>query len=761
MGREVDLRAPAAGAVPPGRADRLEALADEASGRLPGEHRVRVAALDGATGNPSRVESSAAPAERGDEIRRALAHVGALGGALGLAEGQPPEFVPDPAVQRTSGGAAVVHLQQRFAGIPIFQAADAVRFDPDGSIVDVVGTTVTVDGHPSPLPARSVEDAALLAARHCATPAPDEAGGVDAYGQPLAPAGVELGDFRPRVITAFTTSPEQPAVLEPGPFDGELTARLVWFPLSGALRLAWEVILALPGGAGQYRTLVDAQDAEGTILYCRDLTLSLAARGNVYTRDGAGAREMVDFPRPLGDYPVPAPAGLPEGFPDPWLAADQTSGNSVHAHLGDDGPAASGAHEGDDVVFDPADATGDDQKVLNIFYFNCYMHDLFYLLGFTEPHYNFQRDNLGRGGRGGDPVDARSFPGPVWGTASMSRSTDGRSATMRMGLVAQTGRHTAFDSSVVFHEYAHGVSNRLVGGGMDEASLDAPQSAGANEGISDFVACTVNGTTVVGDWVTGTPGGIRAFPYDADFPDSFGDLGSGRYDGSPPHPIGEIWCATLMEMSRAIGGPLSLQILIDGLKLAPTNPSFLDLRDAILMAAGHLATAGGGDPEALERDIWAAFAKLGMGPEAQSDGPFLTGIVPDFAPPGGAPQRVLEVEARPDVVIPDFDPAGVRSSLVVAEDETMASVGVSVEITHPFVGDLRIRVITPAGATIMLSDRGEGMADLRRVFRAAAVPALGELAGTSTRGEWTLWASDHTGRDVGRLVSWGLMFVLE
>ena len=35
---------------------------------------------------------------------------------------------------------------------------------------------------------------------------------------------------------------------------------------------------------------------------------------------------------------------------------------------------------------------------------------------------------------------------------------------MKMGLVSATNRHTAFDASVVFHEFMHGVTNRLVGG---------------------------------------------------------------------------------------------------------------------------------------------------------------------------------------------------------------------------------------------------------------------------------------------------------
>ena len=70
---------------------------------------------------------------------------------------------------------------------------------------------------------------------------------------------------------------------------------------------------------------------------------------------------------------------------------------------------------------------------------------------------------------------------------------------MKMGLVTSTNRHTAFDSTVVFHEFMHGVTNRLVGGPLNVRALDAPQSGGMGEGWGDYVACTITGRTVVGD----------------------------------------------------------------------------------------------------------------------------------------------------------------------------------------------------------------------------------------------------------------------
>ncbi len=332
-----------------------------------------------------------------------------------------------------------------------------------------------------------------------------------------------------------------------------------------------------------------------------------------------------------GDYSlVTLPNGLPAAFPDTWVASNKTIGNSTNAHLSAAGATLTGAVINSVLTFDPTDATGDDQKILNIFYYCCYMHDFSYLLGFREASANFQTDNLGRGGSPGDPVDARSWPGAVFGTANMSRSVDGTSPIMNMGMVTSTNRHTAFDSTVVFHEFTHGITNRLVGGGLNQNSLDSIQSGGMGEGWSDYMACTINDVVVVGNWVVNNPAGIRGFPYDSNFPDGFGALGTGRY--TEVHNIGEVWCATLMELNRRTNKHLALQLVIDALKLSAANPSFLNMRDHIVTALENMRLSGRlntNQRNGAWQSFWSVFARFGMGPQAASNGAQLTGIVGD------------------------------------------------------------------------------------------------------------------------------------
>jgi extracellular elastinolytic metalloproteinase len=595
MSREVDRRRRRPGMVTPERAARLRELAAEVSERLPGEQRLEVAAVDATTGNPAAVLSASAPAQRGNYVQRALAHLQATGRALGLEETQASEYVVDPSEQRTSADAVTVHAQQRYQGIPIFQAARAVLFDPDGRLTRTVGTTVTIPHELAVAPRLSVEEAVLAAAEHVAEPDRDERGQTDEFGEPLELAGVRLDGFVIQVTATFPDRPERPTVLAPGPFAENIRASLTWFALDADdVRLGWLVTLTMPGHAALYRVVVDA--ATGEVLYSRQQVRTVAARGGALPVDGAGAHRTGELPRPLAEYGLPVPAGLSAGFP---------------------------------------------------------------MLGLRETDGSLQRDNAGGGGIAAAPVGARAHPGPVVGTANMFTPVDGSSPVMTMGLVRRTGRHTALDPSVVYHEYLHGVTNRLVGGPLNVDALDEPQSGGMGEGWGDYLACVIIRTEVIGAWVVDRPGGIRGFPYDAEFPDDFGDLGSGRY--TRVHAIGEIWCATLMEMTRRVGQPLAVQLVVDALKLSRANPSFLDMRDAILAALDGKLTAGQLDRaahHAARRGIWTAFARFGMGPAADCVGATLLGVRADFALPDLPPEP--EPGPAPEVVGPAPEPASGR-----------------------------------------------------------------------------------------------------
>jgi extracellular elastinolytic metalloproteinase len=289
------------------------------------------------------------------------------------------------------------------------------------------------------------------------------------------------------------------------------------------------------------------------------------------------------------------------------------------------------------------------------------------------------------------------------------------------------------------------------------------------EGWSDYFACTINNTTVAGAWVVNDPAGIRGFPYDTNFPDHFGKLGTGRYmehpmtGEVPVHNIGEIWCATLMEMNRRIGVNLALQLVVDALKLTPANPSFLDARDAILAALDNKLAAGqmtSTEHATARRGIWAAFARFGMGPAAQSNGASLSGIVADFNVPADTTEPSIRVETSPNLAIPDNLPTGVTGVLTITQSGRIKKLTVSINIEHTYIGDLQVSLTSPGNSTILLHNRtGAGTDNLLKSYTSDDI--LAPLLGEQAQGDWTLKVVDTAIADVGVLRNWSIEVSLE
>jgi extracellular elastinolytic metalloproteinase len=356
---------------------------------------------------------------------------------------------------------------------------------------------------------------------------------------------------------------------------------------------------------------------------------------------------------------------------------------------------------------------------------------------------------------------------------------DGNSPTMNMGLVTNTNRHTAFDATVVFHEYMHGVTNRLVGGPMNTQALQEPQSKSMGEGWGDYLSCTLTNRIVVGSWVTNQPNGIRSAPYDSNYPGHFGQIGQGIY--TTPHRVGEIWCAALLEMNRNLntrlgtprGQRLALQLVIDALKLAPANPNMLEMRDSIVKALDDKRNSTAGlnstDHTNASNGIWAAFAKFGMGANARSNGakfdvvedftvpPVGTSPSPPDKPPSPPPASgVVRVQDGERVAIPDGQPDGITRVVRIDAAGKIKRLTVHVDINHPYVGDLRVVLTPPDWTSIVLHDFAFGEPDLVRDYTVESKPTLAPLIGRQAQGDWKLAVSDQMSGDSGALRGWGV-----
>ena len=102
------------------------------------------------------------------------------------------------------------------------------------------------------------------------------------------------------------------------------------------------------------------------------------------------------------------------------------------------------------------------------------------------------------------------------------------------------------------------------------------------------------------------------------------------------------------------------------------------------------------------------------------------------------------------VPIPDNDPAGVTSVIVVPDEATAVSVSAQLDVTHTWVGDLRI-VLEHDGTEVALWDRtGGSNQNITQSF------SLEAFAGKSVSGDWTLTLADHAAEDTGSLNRWTL-----
>jgi uncharacterized repeat protein (TIGR01451 family) len=472
-------------------------------------------------------------------------------------------------------------------------------------------------------------------------------------------------------------------------------ATLVWLPMNpSTLRLCWQVELATRARGEWHRLLVDAETGE--VLLRRSLTDYLTdATYRVFTSDSPtpfspghatpAAAQPAGVTRELLTFSALSTLASPNG----WIndGVNETLGNNVDAHLDrndDDLPDLPRPHGSPDRVFDfPLDLTKAPSSygaasVVQLFYWNNWMHDRLYELGFTEAAGNFQTTNFSRGGEERDAVLADAQDGGGFNNANFSTFEDGVPPRMQMYVFSgpTPDRDGALDAEVVLHEYAHGLSRRRVGGG---AGLSASQARGLGEGWSDFYALALlsqpgddlDACYAMAGYVTYRLDGlnesyyfgIRRYPYSTDLrksPLTFKDIDptrAGSHAGVPINPTigdfimadevhnqGEVWCITLWEARRNLirklgfeaGNRLVLELVTDAMNLTPPEPTFLEARDAILQA--DLVKTGGANRD----ELWAAFGKRGLGFSAACPRSFTTiGVEEAFDVPDS-----LEVAGR-------------------------------------------------------------------------------------------------------------------
>ena len=583
---------------------------------------------------------------QGDPLDIALAYIRQTHANRGLGEADLADLVVTDRYTTKHNGVTHIYLRQRYAGIEVFSANANINIAADGSVISMGEMLV-----PS-----------LGKAVNTITP---KVSAVDAVQAAASSLGLALSE--PLEVLESVGAADQAVILSDGGISLEqIPVKLVYQPMAdGTVRLAWNVTIYQLDALHWWDMRVDALD--GKVLDQFDLVINdnfdapagaapLAARwiaAAAQPEVGGGQYNVYALPAESpshgGRSVVSDPANSlasPYGWHDTNGAAGAefttTQGNNAHAYTDTDNnnspDSGSSPSGGSSLNFDfPVDlgqapSTYRPAAVSNLFHWNNTVHDLMYQYGFDEVSGNFQENNYGRGGSASDYVYAEAQDGGGTNNANFATPTDGGNPRMQMYLWNYTSpqRDGDFDNGIIVHEYGHGISIRLTGGPSNSSCLNNQEQGG--EGWSDFFGIWMTiepgdagtdrrgvGTYVLGQTTTGV--GIRTYPYSTDM-----SIDPRTYDtiktAAVPHGVGSTWAAMLWEMNWALinqygfdpniytgtgGNNIALQLVIDGLKLQPCSPGFVDARNAILQA-DQVNNAG-----ANQCLLWTAFAKRGLG----------------------------------------------------------------------------------------------------------------------------------------------------
>lgn len=436
-------------------------------------------------------------------------------------------------------------------------------------------------------------------------------------------------------------------------------AKLVAFAAPGGVRLGWQTVTLAEG----YLHVLDA--ATGRVLYRQDLRAD---------DNGPSADVWTNYPG------APAGGKQKQTSLKGWIAPGATTLSGVSSHVYTDLNDDNIANAGEEIT---PNAPGDwrfpftdftatvgppcapslqcswnpevayswqanaKQNATQIFYYTSNFHDHLAAapIGFTRAAGSFDAVD-------GDAVEANAidgadtaegFPDPYHtDNANMTTPPDGTAPLMQMYLFKDPSwpedpflaGNSGDEADVIYHEYTHGLSNRLVVDADGNSTLTGWQGGAMGEAWSDWYAfdylnakglqkdTKAPGEVLTGRYVGHNENIIRTQPLDCPVgaaatacPGTEG-AGSGGYTygdygkiigGPEVHADGEIWSETLWDLRTAVGSKTAESLVTRAMELSPANPSMLDMRNSILVA-DRVVNHGRNQAK-----LWKVFAARGMG----------------------------------------------------------------------------------------------------------------------------------------------------
>lgn len=645
---------------------------------------------------------------------------------LGLSDSDVGNSIVSDSYFNKTAGTQMVYLQQSYLRIPVYNVMMTLAFKNDkpvsksgGRIKNIQRLVNSTDGLPL-IDAQIAVMAALSDRKIQSSTAP-----------------VELSSQLNRRKIIFN---------DMGVSRENITAELMWVPVedNNKVVLCWQIYIVPNTNSDYWMVRVNAMDKtiagfNNLTVYCNwekhNNTANCIDDNDVYDKKENLLSVVSSSPTNIDNasykvtaYPAESPlhpGGAPKVVTNPWEAAPGnatslkwhstgtvdytiTRGNNVWATedrkgTNSGGNAANSGSTAEPLNFEftpnfllsptQTEPSPNQQfSITNLFYWNNVLHDISYLYGFDEASGNFQVNNQGRGGRGNDPVLADAQDGSGNNNASFATPPDGASPRMQMYLWnGNPQKDGSVDNGIVSHEFAHGISIRLIGGPSQVGCISNDENMG--EGWSDYYGIMFTQDWANSDLNTGfksprtigtyaigqNPGGngLRTKKYCTNF--AVNDKVYKTTIETQVHTRGELWCATLWDMTWNIinqtgkisptlydvngdgGNTIALKLVTEGMKLLPCFPGFIDGRDAILKADEILY--GG----AYSCAIKEAFRRRGMGAYAsQGSSTSVTDQTADFSS-GDAQliltQNISKAQEGEDITYTNTITAGICSGI--------------------------------------------------------------------------------------------------
>jgi extracellular elastinolytic metalloproteinase len=687
--------------------------------------------------------------------------------ALGLEAADLQGYAVTDVVRSKPTGATHIYLQQRYRGIPVYSAQLHVNVNRDGRIISVNNSFLpgVARSVSSLSPRMQLSAAVSSAAQFSDTPLATQPKALQ------APRGMQVSSVEHAGISL-------------SPING----KLMLLPIrQGEARLVWNFQIHTLDEEHSWDYTVDANTGQ---VWTRFDWIA-GDQYRVYRLPAESPNHTSPLPPSDGRVLVVNPANTtasPFGWHDTNGVAGAefttTQGNNVQAYTDVDAnnspDANSSPSGGAALTFDfplnlaQAPSTYRPAAVTNLFYLNNFIHDVQYQYGYDEAGGNFQVNNYGRGGAGNDSVRAEAQDGAGVNNANFGTPPDGQRPRMQMFVWTSPNpdRDGDLDAGIVFHEYGHGISNRLVGGPANVNCLTNRQQPG--EGLSDWWALAH--TAEVGD-SGADPRGMGT--YSLGQPTSGNGIRTQRYSTNPavntwtyasingmavPHGVGSVWAqaawevywklvdlhgfdANLFNGNGNAGNQRMMLYVVEGLKNTACNPTFTQVRDGIIQAA--IDNHSGEDV----CPMWEAFAAFGLGTNAVSSGANGTTPTNGFAIPascqGGGGTVVFNDDFETSLGW-QTNPNGTDTATTGAwergnPDTTTSSGTKQLGTTTSGVNDLVTARL--AGASAGVNDIDGGVTSIRSP--AITLPATGTL--TLTFNQYLAHGSNATSADFLRV----------